>query len=368
MSPNPLRRDMLRLLLAAGLPLTASARNTANTPNTPNTPKSQPLGPKKAPLQHYVFFHNRGDDGAELRNEAALRDPRFSGAQVTYTWRSLEATEGVYDFSAILADLDYMQSLSKKLWIQLQEKSFTARVNVPDYLRQDPRYGGGVLRQSMDSAPERDKSIPLADDEYGWVANLWLPPSNERFQALLRELGRALDGRIAGINLSETAIDIGQELPNGHTRFPKGFSPAQYVRALQANMVVLAGAFRQSVPMVYLNYLPDEWLPWQDHGYMRSLFATAEKLGMGVGGPDLVPYKKGPMLQSYPFFHAYPQRLFKGMAVQSGNLRQRNPHTGVAYTVADLLDFANDYLGLDVVFWGIEDPSFQTTVLEKLPA
>jgi hypothetical protein len=132
-------------------------------------------------------------------------------------------------------------------------------------------------------------------------------------------------------------------------------------------MQVLSRAFRRSVPMVYLNFLPDEWLPDQDRGYMRSLFAKAQSLGMGVGGPDLTPYKKGPMSQSYPFFHAYPQRLAKGMAVQSGNLRQTHPKTGVPYTVPDLLDFARDYLGLNLVFWGIEDPSFQTTVLAQLP-
>jgi hypothetical protein len=55
------------------------------------------------------------------------------------------------------------------------------------------------------------------------------------------------------------------------------------------------------------------------------------------------------------------------MAVQSGNLRQTNPKTGVPYTVKDLLDFARDYLGLDAIFWGIEDPAFQTTVLKQLP-
>jgi hypothetical protein len=88
---------------------------------------------------------------------------------------------------------------------------------------------------------------------------------------------------------------------------------------------------------------------------------------MGVGGPDLTPYKKGPMSQSYPFFHTYPSKFFKGMAVQSGNLRQTNPKTGVPYSVKDLLDFARDYLGLDAIFWGIEDPAFQTTVLKQLP-
>jgi hypothetical protein len=318
-------------------------------------------------LLHYLYFHNRGDDGSTLRTEPALRDRRFRGAQVAYSWRSLETAPGHYDFGAIEADLDYLQSLGKVLWVQLQEKSFTPRANVPAYLLQDPRYRGGVLRQSMASAPERDKTQSLRADEYGWVPQMWLPAVRARYQALLRALGQALDGRIAGINFSESSIDIGEALPDGRTRYPKGFTPARYVHALQENMQVLAGVFQHSVPMVYLNFLPDEWLPEQDRGYMRGLFAKAQALGMGVGGPDLTPYKKGPMSQSYPFFHAYPPRLFKAMAVQSGNLRQINPHTGAPYTVQDLLDFGHDYLGLNVVFWGIEDDSFQTTVLAQLP-
>jgi hypothetical protein len=351
------RRRVLGLLLAAGLPLKLAAHIQL---------QAQAL-PAAAGIQNYLYFHHRGDDGAALRNEPALRDRRFSGAQVAYSWRSLETAPGHYDLAAIEADLEYVQSLGKKLWVQLQEKSFTPRVNVPAYLLQDPRYGGGVLRQSMASAPERDKSKPLRDDAYGWVAQMWLPAVRARYQALVRHVGKKLDGRIAGINFSESSIDIGEELPGGRMRYPKGFTPARYVHALQDNMQVLSGAFRQSVPMVYLNFLPEEWLPDQDRGYMRGLFATAQKLGMGVGGPDLTPYKKGPMSQSYPFFHAYPQRLFKAMAVQSGNLRQTNPQTGVAYTVQDLLDFARNYLGLDLVFWGIEDPLFQTTVLAQLP-
>jgi hypothetical protein len=348
------RRRLLQLLLAAGVPPPLLAQTRATSPKLP-------------PLQHYLYFHNRGDDGDALRSEPALQDRRFAGAQVAYSWRSLETAPGHYDLAAIEADLAHLQSLGKKLWIQLQEKSFTPRVNVPDYLLHDPRYGGGVLRQSMASAPERDPGKPLAADEYGWVAQMWRPAVRARYQALLRHLGQALDGRIAGVNFSESSIDIGTDLPDGSTRYPQGFTPALHVRALQDNMQVLAHAFTRSVAMVYLNFVPGEWLPEQDHGYMRGLFARARALGMGVGGPVLTPWKKGPMGQSYPFFHAYPQHLFKAMAVQSGNLRQRNPRTGVPYTVQDLLDFARDYLGLDLVFWGVEDPAFRTMVLAQLP-
>ncbi|MFC4761919.1 hypothetical protein [Dyella koreensis] len=319
-------------------------------------------------IKHYIYFPHREAGGANIQADKSLRDPRFSGAQIVYTWRSLEPEKGRYDFSAIEEDLAFLHSIGKQLWIQLQEKSFTPRRNVPDYLLADPIYQGGVLKQSMASAPERDPGKPLADDEYGWSAKMWEKPVRERYQALIRQLGHKFDGRIAGINFSESSIDIGTEHPDGTTTFPAGFRPEDYVDAIRENMQVLASSFKTSVPMVYLNFVPGEWLPWNDKGYMRGLFAEAQRLRMGIGGPDLMPYRKSHMAQTYGFFKNYPDALVKGMAVQDGNLRQINPKTGKKNTVRDILDFAEHYLGLDYIFWVEDEPYFSDEVLKQLPA
>lgn len=88
---------------------------------------------------------------------------------------------------------------------------------------------------------------------------------------------------------------------------------------------------------------------------------------MGVGGPDLMPYRKSHMAQSYAFIKEYPATLVKGMAVQDGNLRQINPKTGKKNTVPELLDFAQNYLGLDYIFWVEDEPYFTDEVLQQLP-
>lgn len=317
-------------------------------------------------IEHYLYYSHREEGGSNIRKDKNLQDPRFKGAQIVYTWRSLEPREGVYDFSAIRADLAWLQQQDKRLWIQLQDKSFSPRANVPAYLLTDPRFHGGALRQSMLSAPERDPAKPEAADDYGWVPMMWQPEVRARFQALIRALGQEFDGKIAGINFSESAIDIGTEHPDGSTTFPAGFEPANYVAAIGENMEVLAQSFPNSTAMVYLNFLPDEWLPWNDKGYMRGLFARAEKLGMGVGGPDLMPYRKSHMAQSYALLREYPDKLVKGMAVQDGNLRQTNPKTGRKNTVGDIVGFATDYLGLDYIFWVEEEPYFSREVLREL--
>ncbi|WP_439854763.1 hypothetical protein [Pseudomonas yamanorum] len=320
------------------------------------------------PAKNYIYFPNREANGSNIRADKALSDPRFSGAQIVYTWRILEPVKDQYDFSAIKQDLDYLSSVDKKLWIQLQEKSFQPDLkNVPDYLLLDPIYKGGVLKQSMLSAPERDPNKPETDDEYGWSAKMWEKPVRDRFQKLIAALGKELDGKIEGINFSESSIEIGVEQSDGTTVFPKDFDPKVYVDAIRSNMEALSRAFRKSTPMVYLNFLPGEWLPWQDKGYMRSLFAEAKKLKMGVGGPDLMPYRKSHMAQTYGFFKAYPETLVKGMAVQDGNLRQTNPKTGEKNTVADIIEFSRNYLGLDYIFWVEDEPYFTNEVLQQLP-
>lgn len=320
------------------------------------------------PAKNYIYYPNRGDDGVEIKADKELLDPRFSGAQVVYRWRELEPSKGKYDFSAIKKDMAYLNSVDKKLWIQLQEKSFLPNVkNVPSYIVEDPIYKGGVLKQSMLTAPERDPNKPETGDEYGWSAKMWEEPVRDRFQKLIIALGKEFDGKVEGINLSESSIEIGVEQPDGTTVFPKDFSPDRYVDSIKSNMRVLSHSFEKSTPMVYLNFLPDEWLPDQDKGYMEGLFKEASKLEMGVGGPDLMPYRKSHMGQTYGFFKTYPDNLVKGMAVQDGNLRQINPRTKVKNTVPDILNFSRDYLGLDYIFWVKDEPYFSNEVMKQLP-
>ncbi|WP_217899710.1 hypothetical protein [Flavobacterium sp. ov086] len=318
--------------------------------------------------KNYIYFDHREKAGKNIRQDKALHDPRFKGAQIVYTWRNLEPAKNQYDFSAIRKDIKYLKSLGgKKVWIQLQEKSFTADVkNIPDYILEEPIYQGGVIKQSMLSAPERDPNKAVTNDEYGWCPKMWVKPVRDRFQKLIFALGKEFDGKIEGINFSESAIDIGTENSDGTTTFPVGFSPQDYVNAIESNMIVLSEAFKKSNAMVYLNFLPGEWLPWNDNGYMRGLFAKAKKLKMAIGGPDLMPYRESHMGQTYGFFKEYPDNLVKGMAVQDGNLRQINPKTNKKNTVKDILEFSQNYLGLDYIFWVEEDPYFNEEVLRDI--
>jgi hypothetical protein len=286
------------------------------------------------------FLYTGDGDLAGLQR--ILQRPDIGGAQVVYSWKSLEPQEGVYDFSAIERDLAATDALGKKLFIQIQDRFFEVRArNIPTYL-QTGKYGGGLVAQ-IDNAGEGQ---PVG---YGWVALQWNGPLRARYQALLAALAKAFDGRVYGINLPETAIDI--DMKHDAT----GFSCDAYFDAEMANLAAARAAFAKSRVVQYVNFWPCEWE--NDHQYMSRLFAYAQKNGVGLGGPDVIPWRKGQMKNAYPFFNRVKGRLaLVAMAVQEPTLTYKNPKTGKRFTRDELVGFARDYLGADIIFWSAESP------------
>lgn len=302
-------------------------------------------------IRHYVFFNI---DRAAVRDPAFLRDPAFAGAQIKYTWPQLEPAKDRYDFTPIREDLALLSEHGKKLFIQLQDVSFhESIVNVPQYLREEKEYGGGAHRDVVDEG----RGI-----RGGWVARRWDPEVRRRFHKLLAALGRDFDGRIEGITLPETAIGFGET----GKLYPAGYSPAVYRQGILENMTALKRAFPRSVAMIYANFMPGEWLPWKDKGYLRSVAAHARDIGVALGGPDLLPHRRGQLNHGYKLIREAAGIVPTGIAVQEGNYGEKNPNTGARNTVAELFAFARDHLNVDYLFWFREEPYFTRDVLPFL--
>ena len=271
-----------------------------------------------------------------------LERPDIGGAQVVYSWKALEPSEGQYDFSPIERDLAATDALGKKLFIQIQDRFFDVKArNIPAYL-QTAQYAGGLAAQ-VDNAGEGQPQ------GYGWVALQWNADLRARYQALLVALAKKFDGKVYGINLPETAIDI--DMKHDQT----GFSCDAYFDAEMANLAAARAAFAQSHVVQYANFWPCEWE--NDHNYMGRLFAYAARNKIGLGGPDVIPWRKGQMKNAYPFFHQMKGKLaLVAMAVQEPTLTYKNPKTGKRFTKEELVAFARDYLGADIVFWSAESP------------
>lgn len=317
------------------------------------------LGSARAPaaarVRHYVFF-NRARD--RITEPSFLETKAFEGAQLKYSWRELERGRDGYDFGDIEHDLAFLQTKGKKLFIQVQDISYDISVvPVPRYLLSDPQYNGGVEKQYAVEGDDDARATPE-----GWVARRWDPAVRDRFQRLLAALGKTFDGRIEGINLAETAIDFG----NTGRLYPKGFSGDVYRDAVLSNMAALKRAFPKSVVMVYANFMVGSGRPGDAQRDLRAVYQQARELKVGMGGPDLLPYKPGQMGNSYPLLRESAGRIPTGIAVQDGNYQYKNPTTGKQVTISQLISFATDYLNVEYIFWCTQEPYYSRDVMPVL--
>ena len=304
-------------------------------------------------LHHYVFFAMDREKIKETKS--FLETKAFEGAQVAYTWRQLETGKDEYDFSLIREDLAFLEKHGKKLWVQLQDVTFSDRwVPVPKYLREDPQYHGGADRQY--NYKDGDEEHAAAE---GWAARRWDPAVQERFHKLLFALGKEFDGQIEGINFAESSATFGE---SGRL-YPKGYSPEIYRDALIVNLKALKRAFSKSIALQYANFMPGEWRPAEDRGYLRAVYTAARESKVGVGGPDLFPYKPGQMGNSYSLIKEIGGAVPVGIAVQDGNYEYLNPKTGKRVTIAEQIEFATKYLNSDYIFWCTEEPYFSSELV-----
>jgi hypothetical protein len=308
------------------------------------------------PVHHYVFFDR---DDERIKEASFLETKAFEGAQLKYTWRELEPEKDRYDFSAIRDDLAFLTSKGKKLFIQLQEASFSPKqVLVPKYLQSDEYHGGVAPQYKIENEDEGHAEIE------GWVARRWDPKVQERFHKLLEALGKEFDRKIEGINLPESSVGFGES----GKLYPQGYSNEIYRDALITNMRALRRAFPKSVVIQYANFMPGEWLPDTDKSYLRSVYKAAKDLHVGVGGPDLLPFRIGHNNHSYPLIKAAAGLVPTGVAVQDGNYSDVDEKTGKRASIAELLSFATEQLKVDYIFWCTEEPYYSKELIPFLGA
>jgi hypothetical protein len=306
-------------------------------------------------ISHFVYFSR---DRELIHDHPFLRIRRFAGAQIMYSWRQLEEERGKYDFSIIREDYDYLASHGKKLFIQLQDATFNRFYKaVPDYLLTD-EFSGGVIPQLTEKG-----------DTAGWVAKRWDREVQKRLALLFRELGKEFDGRVEGINLQESAIDVQlKEGPAGfYSEADSTFSPARYTESIKANMLSLKKAFPRSTTMQYANFMPGEWLPGNDKGYLRSVYQYGEEIGVGLGGPDLMIKRKGQLNHTIAMMHEGHFTVPLGIAVQDGNYIEETGNNDVVSDHKNIVPvlhaFAKDFMKVNYMFWVCQEPYFTGDVI-----
>src|SRR5688572_25084377 len=64
-------------------------------------------------IQHFVYFAR---DREAITGHPLLEHPMFRGAQIMYSWRDFETERGVYDFSILKEDYEYLKKYGKKVF------------------------------------------------------------------------------------------------------------------------------------------------------------------------------------------------------------------------------------------------------------
>lgn len=303
-------------------------------------------------IKHFVFFSRERE---RIYETNFLTNENIIGAQLKYMWRELEPIKDQYNLELIQRDLDFLTSKGKKLFIQIQDVTFdTAFAKpIPDYLITDTEYHGGVNIQYLTN--EKDEIIAAS----GYVARRWDKAVAERFEKLLSALSNRFDGQIEGINLPETSVEFG----NTGKLFPEGFTPDIYRNAIIDYMMMLKKSFPRSATIQYANFMPGEFPRRASKVHLDSVYEFASKNKIGMGVPDILVYNQPHMNHSYKFLRQYANSIISGGAVQDGNCEIINPNTGKQVTIKEIYDFSSEYLELDYIFWGTEEPYYTNEIL-----
>lgn len=311
----------------------------------------------KDSIKHFVYFAR---DRELIHNHPFLAVQRIAGAQIMYSWRQLEPKSGEYDFSIIKEDYNYLLSHGKKLFIQFQDVTFDTKYKaIPDYLLTN-EFDGGCTESFNDNG--------VAD---GWVAKRWNSKVQYRFALLMNELGKEFDGKIEGINLQESSIGV-------NNKTDASFTNEHYTESLKINMLALKKAFPKSTTMQYANFMPGEWLPWEDKGYLRSIYQYGQEIGVGLGGPDLMVTRKAQLNHTIAMMHENHFTVPLGIAIQDGNYigttgadnnydeRIKNEEKKRENIVPLLHAFAKNFLHVSYMFWVNQEPYFSEDVIPCL--
>ena len=114
-----------------------------------------------------------------------------------------------------------------------------------------------------------------------------------------------------------------------------------------------------------------EWLPWEDKGYLKSIYDHAKKWKVAIGAPDLLPHRKGMVNHAYKLMKDYDGKIVKGVAIQDGNYHgstgsAKIPPGEIHNRISSLYNYAHSELKVKYLFWVKQEPYFSNQVIPFL--
>jgi hypothetical protein len=252
------------------------------------------LKPKVAAVKwhpgHYVGTYALNSlPSGQIAEVQAL--PNCVGIGLWYTWRHLETTRGVYNFSALITALDQLHAAGLHAYLLVADTTFGGTTRyAPDYLTTEPNGDGGIWNKSQGQG--------------GTTPMVWNAAIMARVNALFTALGAAIDTHPALEVICYREADPG--LPAAEYG-PANLDTngANYMTQLKSWADNTKAAFPHTNIGAPGNFpvRQDNAVDWVEYCYQR---------GVGIAGPDLFPqppYTNGGSTHRGP---TYTDRVIRG--------------------------------------------------------
>lgn len=297
---------------------------------------------------HYVAIHT--DANLSTPYAASLMRAPIIGVHKPYTWKYLEKSKGVYDFSTIEKDLALMNSRGKKLIISLRDKTFSqGEVALPDYLI-NPRnaqysaaYKGGHTRNYQG----------------GYTPKKWIPGVNTRIQALYAALGARFNGRIEAVQVGETATSL-------RHLTPADFDNGTYVQGIIDNIRALKASFPNTVVQQRVNGLGNK--P-NGTSYMVDFINAVKASKIGISTQDIYLNDSWQWEHVFKYFLPYSKTRSApvGAMVEDENYKANSPSSPAYLSPGKLANFGIGKLGVSYIYWGPRNAAIMQDVRNTVP-
>ncbi len=306
---------------AVAVNLPADLTNSGACDDLQDPPPPPPPAGRKFNAGHYTALLRNYDSQNIMGSTMTAGTVGF---KKRYTWRSLEPSQGVYDFSEIASDLNFLASQGMQLIVMIEDKTFGAENPLPTYLS-----GSAYVRRSRSG---------------GYSAVRWNPTVISRQKALYTALGNRFDSNPAfeGVSTQESAPSL-----DNADLDATNYTPEKYRNALIETLTHANAAMPKSRVFWYFNFLP------RKQAYIEEVLQAIRPLGVIAGGPDILPDDEALQQHTYPLYRQFKSQMplfgqVEGICYE--HLHESNAPTKY-WTPRELYDYGTKNLGVDYIFW-----------------
>jgi len=311
--------------IATGVPVTAPLALTSADACGAVAPPTVSAGGRKYHAGHYIVM---GKGAATQALMTTAIKPGVVGVMKRYTWRSLEPSQGVYNFAEIKSDLVWAAANGMRLIAMIEDKTFTKEKDGPAYLDSYEIW-----------------HAPDGVAQGGYVMKRWDPVVVARFNALVKALGAQVDSNknFEGISMQESSLSMSPAALK-----TIGYTPEKYRDAL-INILTSASASLPTSRVFWLmNFLTG------NQAYIANIANAVASKGVIMGGPDVWPDNKALQSRVYPYYAQFAGKM--PLFGQVENVNYSEPHMTSGYktkywTMLELYNYALTKLHVNYMFW-----------------